>query len=118
MMGVRRVFRHGNERLPSGCLAAVVAHVQCVRSRWGGTQDGDLGLAPWYPKLRRSIIDKAEVESDAHRQQTREGAQRQEQRAQEEHGVTKRTAEKLPSPGADKRVTRGMKVGTQSDGNF
>ncbi len=72
-------------------------------------QDGDLdmGLAPRYPKLRLAIRDKAEVESDTHRQQTRERAQRQEQRAQEEYGVGKQAADKLPSPGAERRVTRG-----------
>jgi hypothetical protein len=60
-----------------------------------------------------NILDKAEVESEEHRQQTRERAQRQQQRAQEEHGVCTQTAVKLPSPGADKRVTRGMKARTE-----
>ncbi len=69
--------------------------------------------APWYPKMRQAIRDKAEVESEAHRQQGLEGSQRQEQRAQEEHGVGKVKASKLPSPGADKRVTRGMKARTE-----
>ncbi len=56
---------------------------------------------------------EAEVESDAHRQQTRERSQRQEQRAQEEYGVGKQAADKLPSPGAERRVTRGMKARTE-----
>jgi hypothetical protein len=61
--------------------------------------------------LLQSFLDKAE--EDAHRQQRLEGAQRQQQRAQEEHGVCKQTADKLPSPGAEKRVTRGMKALTK-----
>jgi hypothetical protein len=65
--------------------------------------------APWVSKLRLAILDKTEVEEDAFRQQHREAAQMQHQRAQEEHGMGMHAANKQLSPGAERRVTRGSK---------
>jgi hypothetical protein len=92
-----------------------IAEALARRVQWAVREELELDDPALQGLAAEPVVDLTvgDASSDAHRQQTQERAQRQEQRAQEEHGVTKMTASRLPSPGADKRVTRGMKARTE-----